>query len=133
MGLKFQPEPGMVLICNFRGFEPPEMVKRRPVVVVASNPDTRQLVTVVPLSRSPPQCLRAWHYALREPLIPLSGGGRIWVKCDILHTFSTARLELIRITRGHYAAGQMAAVDYASVHGAIVAWLRRGRIPDRTP
>jgi len=53
MGLKFQPKPRMVLICDFRGFEPPEMVKRRPVVVVASNPDRDQMVTVVPLSKSP--------------------------------------------------------------------------------
>ena len=53
MGLRFQPKPGMVLICDFRGFEPPEMVKRRPVVVIASNPDRDQLVTVVPLSKSP--------------------------------------------------------------------------------
>jgi uncharacterized protein YifN (PemK superfamily) len=125
MGLKFQPKPGMVLICDFRGFEEPEMVKRRPVVVVASNPDTDQLVTVVPLSKSPPQRYRAWHYALTAPLVPLSGGAPIWAKCDILHTFSTARLDPIRITRNYYAAVQMAPVDYAGVHRAVRAWLRK--------
>ncbi len=124
MALKFQPKPGMVLICDFRGFEEPEMVKRRPVVVVASNPDTVKLVTVVPLSKSPPQYRRAWHYVLKGPLVPLSGGAPIWAKCDILHTLSTARLDPIRITRRHYAPVALAPEDFSGVHRAVLYWLR---------
>ena len=36
MALNFHPEPGMVLICDFTtGFRVPEIVKRRPVVVIS--------------------------------------------------------------------------------------------------
>ena len=36
MPITFHPSPGTVLICDFTtGFQPPEMVKRRHVVVVS--------------------------------------------------------------------------------------------------
>ena len=34
MPLLYQPKEGSVLICDFRGYEVPEMVKIRPVVVI---------------------------------------------------------------------------------------------------
>ena len=36
MPLTFHPDPGTLLVCNFdTGFIPPEMVKRRLVVVIS--------------------------------------------------------------------------------------------------
>lgn len=37
MPLKFQPRERSVIMCDFRGYEEPEMVKKRPVVVIARN------------------------------------------------------------------------------------------------
>ncbi|WP_414861947.1 hypothetical protein [Pseudomonas sp. IT-P176] len=34
MPLQYQPKEGSVLICDFRGYEVPEMIKVRPVVVI---------------------------------------------------------------------------------------------------
>ena len=34
MALKFNPKPGMILLCDYSGFKVPEMVKRRPAVVI---------------------------------------------------------------------------------------------------
>lgn len=123
MALKFQPKPGMVLICDFRGFEPPEIVKRRPVVVVAANRDNAHLVTVVPLSRTRPWRTQVWHYQLAGALHPLDSGTVVWAKCDLLCTVSTARLDFIRIERGRYGPLRMTARDFAAIHGAAVASL----------
>ncbi|WP_210210156.1 type II toxin-antitoxin system PemK/MazF family toxin [Rhodopseudomonas palustris] len=57
MTLKFHPEPGTILICDYStGFKAPEMVKKRPVVTVSPRLKRRDgLVTVVPLSTSRPE------------------------------------------------------------------------------
>lgn len=49
MPLNYQPKPRSILYCDFRGFEVPEMVKRRPVIVLASHKTNSKLVAVVPL------------------------------------------------------------------------------------
>ncbi len=123
MTLKFQPQPGMVLICDFRGFEKPEMVKRRPVVILASNRDTLQRVTVIPLSHTPPRRYQIWHYRVAGPLKPLDEGPAIWAKCDLLYTLSTARLGLIRIEGRRYGPLRLAAPDFRAIRRAAVASL----------
>ena len=57
MALKFHPKPGTILVCDFRqGFRAPEMIKRRPVVVVSPRLRNRtDLCTVVPLSTIEPR------------------------------------------------------------------------------
>ncbi len=69
MPLTFSPRPGEIVICDFStGFRPPEMVKVRPVVVISPRRRTSQLVTVVPLSTTPPDPV--------EPLaLPVAAGG----------------------------------------------------------
>ena len=48
MPLLYQPKEGSVLICDFRGYEVPEMIKIRPVVVIRKHRTNSLLVTVVP-------------------------------------------------------------------------------------
>lgn len=131
MGLKFQPKPGMVLICDFRGFEPPEMVKRRPVVVLASNRRNQDLVTIVPLSTSPPRRRQIWHHVIAGPLEPLSTGRVIWAKCDMVYTISTARLHKIRLSDTEYARLRVSAADYTGiVRSVLLGWACR--LPDQS-
>jgi mRNA interferase MazF len=55
MSLTFHPDAGTIVICDYStGFQPPEMVKVRPVVVVSPRRRGSQLVTVVPISRGKP-------------------------------------------------------------------------------
>ena len=56
MPLTFHPRPGAVLMCQYEpGFVKPEMVKRRPVIVIAPRLRHRdKLCTVVPLSGERP-------------------------------------------------------------------------------
>lgn len=96
MGLSFQPKVGSVLMCDFVGFVEPEMVKRRPVVVIARNRANSKLVTVVPLSTSEPEVMKAHHYRLPVNPVPANQGATCWAKCDMIITVSLARLDRLK-------------------------------------
>ncbi len=100
MVLRFHPKEGMFLVCDYRGYEKPEMVKRRPVVVISPRFRTREgLCTVVPLSCSIPDPVMPYHVLL-ELDHPLGGRWQqmtLWAKCDMVTVASFKRLDLIRI------------------------------------
>jgi mRNA interferase MazF len=101
--LKFHPEPGTILICDYStGFRLPEMVKKRPVVTISPRLKRRDgLITVVPLSTSPPvpvfdhHCKISLKQALPEPF----DSAEMWVKADMLATVGFGRLDLVRTGR----------------------------------
>ncbi len=100
MALTAHPEKGTVLMCDFNsGFVPPEMVKRRPVVVLS--PDIRQrgkVCTVVALSTSVPMPVMPYHTLFKLPpeFPEWMRQKPVWLKGDMLYTVSFARLDLIR-------------------------------------
>nr|WP_232792959.1 type II toxin-antitoxin system PemK/MazF family toxin [Caulobacter hibisci] len=87
-------------MCDFGGgFRVPEMVKRRPVVVISPKIRNRPgLCTVVPLSTTAPAPRMAYHCQIEiEPPLPerfVSSG--LWVKGDMICTVSLERLDFIR-------------------------------------
>lgn len=98
MPLKFQPRTKSVLMCRFDGFFEPEMIKTRPVVILAKHKHNNKLVTVVPLSTTAPGKEEAYHHRLSSN--PSPGENKdlpVWAKCDMVYTLSTDRLELFRI------------------------------------
>lgn len=95
MTLPYFPSRGEVLICDFStGFQPPEMVKKRPVVVVSCKVShSRRLCTVVPFSTTEPKPVMSWHHPLPHVKVPgLVANAPIWAKCDMLATVSFDRL-----------------------------------------
>ena len=96
MALPFHPRTGTLWMCDFNtGFQPPEMVKRRPVVVISPYPRRRVtgLCTVVPLSTTNPIPIEPFHHLMDPRSLP----GRLaqndtWAKCDMLNTVSVDRL-----------------------------------------
>jgi mRNA interferase MazF len=96
MAIPFHPQLGTIVICDFRGFVVPEMVKRRPAIVISPNFKQReQLCTIVPLSTTPPNPIMPYHYelTLSDPLLPPPYNSRIqWVKADMFATVSFNRL-----------------------------------------
>lgn len=107
MAIQFHPEQGTILVCDFRGLEAPEMIKRRPVVVVTPRLRTRsRLCTVVPLSTSEPPRVEAYHYRLHtDPNLPAPySSPSHWVKADMVYTMSFERLFLL--TSGKDANGK---------------------------
>src|SRR6267378_4020448 len=101
--LKFHPEPGTILICDYsNGFRLPEMVKRRPVITISPRLKRRDgLITVVPLSTSAPtpvcnhHCKISIKPALPEPF----DSEEMWAKADMLATVGFERLDLVRTGR----------------------------------
>ncbi|MES1947443.1 hypothetical protein C84B14_08842 [Salinisphaera sp. C84B14] len=122
MTLMFHPDQGTVLICDFStGFKAPEMVKKRPVVIVS--PRRRQgspLYTVVPLSTTPPTPVEPYHHQIDPKSLPGQlGRKQTWAKCDMLNTVSLDRLDrvLIRQANGKrlYTSGMLTRDDWQSI------------------
>lgn len=103
MAINYHPEPGSILVCDFTGFIKPEMVKRRPVVVVSPRLRRRgNLCTVVPLSTTDPNPVEAYHYRLHTnpPLPAPYDSPSHWVKADMVYTVSFERLFLMHSSKG---------------------------------
>ncbi|MBC7704315.1 MAG: type II toxin-antitoxin system PemK/MazF family toxin [Rhodoferax sp.] len=95
MALPYFPRRGEVLICDFdSGFRAPEMVKKRPAVVISiKESHNRRLCTVVPFSTTQPNAIRGWHHPLSHVKVPgLAAADFMWAKCDMLATVSFERL-----------------------------------------
>ena len=96
MPICFQPAPGTILNCDFRGYVVPEIVKPRQVVVLWKHKSVAKLVYIVPLSTTPPLDPDLAFELKRPPLLRLGQdpNTRIWVKCDLVYTVSTERLSM---------------------------------------
>lgn len=97
MSLLFQPKPGSVTYCDYTGFIAPEMIKKRPVIVISKHRHNPKLLAVVPISTTEPKSIFDYHVEMDPQfcLINLSGK-RSWVKCDMINVVSIERLNLIR-------------------------------------
>lgn len=98
MAIQFHPEQGTILVCDFSGFQAPEMLKRRPVVVISPRLRNRTgLCTIVPLSTTEPNKIEAYHYRLHTtPSLPAPYVSPVhWVKADMVYTVSFNRLFLM--------------------------------------
>ena len=97
MSIQYHPEPGTILICDFKGLSAPEMTKRRPVIVVSPRFKNRtNLCTIVPLSTTAPTRVEQYHYKLHiAPSLPEPyNSNHAWVKADMLYTVAFDRLFL---------------------------------------
>ncbi|MCE5269379.1 MAG: type II toxin-antitoxin system PemK/MazF family toxin [Planctomycetaceae bacterium] len=127
MSILYHPRPGTLLLCDFdSGFRPPEIVKKRPVVVISRT--HTDLVSVVPISTTTPNRIEAWHHQLEERSIPRfldRWWVPHWAKCDIIMTVAFHRLDRFR-TGQHpstgkrlYATHVVTAEDLASIRLAV--------------
>jgi uncharacterized protein YifN (PemK superfamily) len=102
VALNYHPKVGNLLFCDFSGFKEPEMVKNRPVVVIAPpHKGGAQLVTVVPLSTVTPEPIRDYHFLIPRQCLPKEGfffGKDTWVKGDMVYTVGFHRLNAIRLS-----------------------------------
>jgi uncharacterized protein YifN (PemK superfamily) len=114
-------------MCDFAGYVVPEMVKIRPVVVLARNRKNRQLVTVVPLSTTAPTVLEDHHHELTANPPPGKAGVRCWAKCDMVATVALARLDRYNVGRGQFVAPVLPAADFDAIRlGVANALVLRG-------
>ena len=126
MPLTFRPKPGNVVICDYAGFKPPEMVKVRPVVVLSPRHRSGRLVTIVPISSTPPAPAEPWHVELAPGAYP-PARAPMWVKADLINTVAIDRLDrvMVRDPRGTrtYQVYQLDADCMAAIQAAVKAAL----------
>jgi mRNA interferase MazF len=100
MPIQFPVPPGTLLLCDYNtGFMVPEMVKRRPAIVLSPRlPHRNNLCTVAPLSTTAPE--REVEYVCKiTPLMALPrpwDAPEMWVKADMLATVCFSRSDLFR-------------------------------------
>ena len=125
MPITFHPHPGTVLICDFStGFQPPEMVKRRHVVVLS--PRRRHhsgLCLVVPFSTVAPDPVEAFHHVIPVGTYPFFHPHRdVWAKSDMLTCVAFRRLDRV-LLNGHYVAPSLRPDDFTAIQRAVLAAL----------
>lgn len=114
-GIQFHPKKGTILICDFAGNSVPEIVKKRPVVVIRDAlPYRTGLVTIVPLSSTAPKhpvpyVVKLSHNYLSQDNSPM------YAKCDLICSVSFKRLDRIKIGKRKYATPQMYPDDFENV------------------
>lgn len=107
MAIHNHPPQGSILICDFDGFKEPEMVKKRPVVVISKPINSRPpLCTIVALSSVPPPVVLPMHCILKfDPLLPPPFDvDPSWVKGDMVYSLCFTRFDFIKT--GKNAAGK---------------------------
>jgi uncharacterized protein YifN (PemK superfamily) len=107
VAIKFPEGPGAILLCDYDrgGFQPPEMVKRRPAIVISPRLRHRDgLCTVVPISGEPGDHEEDYIVRLEfKPALPPPFSYEVaWAKCDMLATVSFNRLDLFHTDRDQY-------------------------------
>jgi mRNA interferase MazF len=138
LAIKFPPGRRSVLLCDFSagGFKPPEMIKRRPVIIIVGRlPGRGELATVVPLSTTPPDKHYDYLYELNfsEPFpSPFDGTNICWAKADMLATVSYQRLDLFHGKRDQsgkrkYIVPKITEEQFTAVRNAILNALRFSR------
>jgi mRNA interferase MazF len=108
MPIREHPLLGTVMLCDFdSGFKVPEMVKRRPCVVISPKIALRPgLCTVVALSTEAPNPIMPYHCQidLRPELPSPWESDGVWVKGDMINAVGFHRLDFFRM--GKNASGK---------------------------
>lgn len=105
MAIKFSPKAGQIIWCDFtKGFIEPEMVKKRPVIVVATRPTGHRLATVACLSTVEPFPIDKHHIKIDKAHLPnipfFRSNGTTWLKGDMVYAVSFDRLDMIHCGKG---------------------------------
>ena len=98
MTVSIHPQPGTIVIVDLnQGFRKPEMVKKRPAIIISALiPKRPTLCTIVPLSTTPPNPPMDHHCELHlDPPLPHPYvSPTMWVKADMVLTVAFHRLRL---------------------------------------
>lgn len=114
-GLQFHPHKGDVLMCDFVGNIVPEIVKKRPVVVLRNQLQYRTgLVFIIPLSSTPPDHDVPYSFKLSRNYLS-NDDVAMYAKCDLVCSVSLARLDRIKIGYRRYATPKMCPEDFDRV------------------
>ncbi|RDD60402.1 type II toxin-antitoxin system PemK/MazF family toxin [Ferruginivarius sediminum] len=133
MPLQFFPRAGQVFVCDFSGFNVPEMVKPRPVVVISPKlPYRSEIVTVVPISTSPPRHELPFVYRFSKNYHPDEPDDLpCWAKADMVMNLGLYRLSAFKIGRRKYTHPVLSNTDLEGVKNAVLYGLGFGHLLSR--
>jgi len=125
MALMFFPRAGQVYMCDFSGFQVPEMVKPRPVIVISPRlPFRSEIVTVVPISTTAPRHDLPFCYRLSKNYHPQEPDDLpSWAKADMLLNLGLYRLSAFKVGRRTYDYPTLIPQDLAGVRHAVLCGL----------
>jgi mRNA interferase MazF len=130
MVLKFHPKQGALVLVQFdRTFKEPEMVKARPCIVISKHMKARpDLLTVVPLSTTPPRPAMPWHCEIEIDLElpPKWSSKTCWVKGDMVYAIGFHRADLFRLGKDQagrrmYQTAAISAAKFTQVQRCVLA------------
>ena len=120
MPIPFTPKPGALLRYDYgmhASPQPPEMVKVRPVVVIAQR--SHGLCVVVPLSTVEPQPAYPHHVQIDHAGFPPTLHAPCWAKCDMLGAVAYWRLDRFHVKgpggKRSYRDFRVTAADLAAI------------------
>ena len=130
MPIKFFPRSGQILMCDFKGFVPPEMVKPRPVIVVSPRlPYRSEIVAVVPVSTTAPRHELPFCFRLSKNYHPEEPDDlACWAKADMLMNLGAYRLNGFHTGRRKWEYPQLSGEDLAGVRRAVLCGLGLDRV-----
>lgn len=123
--LKIYPRAGQIYVCDFTGFQEPEMVKKRPVIVISPRlPYRSGIVAVVPISLTEPKHTLPFCYRLSKNYHPEESDDLpCWAKADMVMNVGLYRLSPFKIGRRKYAYPTLTPEDLAAVRHAVLSGL----------
>jgi mRNA interferase MazF len=130
MAIDFHPRAGEVLMCDFRGFKEPEMVKPRPVIVISPRlPYRSEIAAIVPISLTPPKHPLPFCFKLSRNYHPQEPDDLpCWAKADMLLNIGIYRLTAFKIGRRKYVCPPLSPEDLAAVRHAVLCGLGLDRL-----
>ncbi len=122
---------GQVLLCDFRGLAKGEMTKKdRPVI--ALNPSSDGLVTVVALSSTVPEKQNSpLYYQIprsRLPKVQHMQKVDTWVKGGMIYRISLDRLSWLTDRKGHFWKEKIWPVELKKVQACVLQGLKLGHL-----
>ncbi len=117
-------------MCDYTtGFTAPEMVKRRPVVVLSPRARRRPgPYLVVPFSTTAPLPVESYHVRLPVGRYAFFRSGRdVWAKCDMVSAVSAQRLDRLRVG-GAWMTPAIRPEDLAAVQRGVLHALGLSRL-----
>lgn len=142
MPIQYLPTPATIVLCDFsKGFEKPEMVKKRPAVVISPRlPRRDNLCAVVGLSgtESPYPVAYQCKLELDAPLPDPFPYAVWWVKADLIVTVGLKRLDLFRTQRDQsgkrkFLSPKVKPEDFVRIQACVLHGLGFGHLTDSLP
>lgn len=130
MAINFYPRAGQILVCDFSGFQPPEMCKVRPIIVVSPRlPHRGEIVTVVPISTTEASHRLPFVVKLSKNYHPGEANDlACWAKCDMVMNIARSRLNGFKVGRRRWETPQATGDDLEAVRRGVIYGLGMGAL-----